>query len=100
MRSGNYLLLDLDGWRDLSADADYTISVTADAEQLRTRLIDRRIQTGVEKEAAVRFVDFSDMPNVTLCLEKTKQADLQLRMDATGDYYRIGDIMAERELIQ
>ena len=97
---GNYLLLDLDGWRDLSADADYTISVTADAEQLRTRLIDRRIQTGVEKEAAERFVDFSDMPNVTLCLEKTKQADLQLRMDATGDYCKIGEIMAERELIQ
>ncbi len=85
---GNYLLLDQDGWRDVSADADYTISVTAEAEMLRTRLIDRRIKTGVEKNAAVRFVDFSDMPNVYLCLEKTKPADLQLRIDATGDYHK------------
>ncbi len=27
---GNYLLLDEDGWRDISAYADYTISITAD----------------------------------------------------------------------
>ena len=49
---GNYLLLDADGWRDLSSFADYTISVQSEEELLRTRLIDRRIKTGVEKEAA------------------------------------------------
>lgn len=84
---GNYLLLDEDGWRDLSACADYTISITADEALLRSRLIERRIKTGVEREPATRFVDFSDMPNVRLCLEKTMKADLSLRIDAAGDFY-------------
>ena len=84
---GNYLLLDEDGWRDLSSCADYTVSVTADENLLRARLIDRRIKTGVERDAAVRFVDFSDMPNVRLCLEKSKPADLRLRIDEYGEYH-------------
>ena len=77
---GNYLLLDEDGWRDLSAYADYTVSIAAEEPLLRARLISRRIKTGVEAEAAARFVDFSDMPNVRLCLEKTMRADLTLRL--------------------
>lgn len=83
---GNYLLLDEDGWRDLAAYADYTVSISADESLLRARLIRRRIKTGVETEAAVRFVDFSDMPNARLCLEKTMKADLRLRLDENGDY--------------
>ena len=83
---GNYLLLNEDGWRDLKKIADYTISVTAEESFLRSRLIDRRIKTGTEREEAVRFVDFSDMPNVRLCLEKTLPADLRLRLDSGGEY--------------
>ena len=83
---GNYLLLDEDGWRDLSAFADYTVSVQAQEETLRSRLIDRRVKTGVDREAAERFVDFSDMPNVRLCLSRTLPADLRLRVSADGDY--------------
>lgn len=83
---GNYLLLDLDGWRELSAYADYTISLSADEGLLRERLIARRIATGVQKEAAEKFVDFSDMANVRLCLENTGKADLELEVthDGTG----------------
>ena len=87
MLEGNYLMLDADGWRDLSAFADYTVFIRAGEEFLRRRLIDRRIRTGVEKEAAVRFVDFSDMPNVRLCLEHSLPADLQLRIDDRGEYH-------------
>lgn len=83
---GNYLLLDEEGWRDLANYADYTISIGADETLLRRRLIDRRIKTGVEAEAATRFVDFSDMPNVRLCLEKTRKADCQLWIDGDGEY--------------
>lgn len=82
---GNYLLLDKDGWRDLKAFADYTVSVRADESILRARLIDRRIKTKVDRERAVRFVDFSDMPNVRLCLEKTLPADLRLLIGPDGD---------------
>ena len=84
---GNYLLLDETGWRDLAGYADYSLSISADESLLRTRLIDRRVQTGVEPETAIRFVDFSDMPNVRLCLKKTRKADLRLWMDETGDYH-------------
>ncbi len=86
---GNYLLLDEEGWRGLKAYADYTVSVRAEEGFLRTRLIDRRIKTGVGETEAVRFVDFSDMPNVRLCLEKTMPADLTLRLDSDGDYHRL-----------
>lgn len=84
---GNYLLLDEDGWRDLAVFADYTISIQAEEGLLRSRLIERRIKTGVSEEAAVRFVDFSDMPNVRLCLEKTMPADLRMSLDIDGDYF-------------
>ena len=83
---GNYLLLDEEGWRDLAAYADYTVSVSAGEELLRDRLIDRKIHTGVTEDAAVRFVDYSDMPNVRLCLAKSVPADLRLRLDDSGDY--------------
>lgn len=84
---GNYLLLDEDGWRGLKEYADYTVSVRAEEALLRERLIDRRIKTGVERDAAIRFVDFSDMPNVRICLTKTGQADLELTVDKDGDYH-------------
>ena len=85
---GNYLLLDMDGWRDLAVYADYTISVRADEEMLRERLIDRRMKTGVSRDESVRFVDFSDMPNVRMCLEHSLPADLQLEIDNEGEYIR------------
>ena len=75
---GNYLLLDADGWRDLSRYADYTISLTADEEMLRSRLIRRKMKTGMSREDAERFVASSDMPNVRLCLDKTMKTELEL----------------------
>ena len=83
---GNYLLLDADGWRELRRYADCTVQIGADENMLRSRLIDRRMKTGVEEAAAIRFVDFSDMPNVRLCLRSSMPADLQLWMDGDGDY--------------
>ena len=87
---GNYLLLEEAGWRDLAGYADYTISVSAEECLLRSRLIERKICTGADAEKAERFVDFSDMPNVHLCLQKTGKADLSLRIDAAGDYHLEG----------
>lgn len=84
---GNYLLLEEPGWSGLKKYADYTVSVSAEENILRKRLIDRRIKTGVDPEAAVGFVDFSDMPNVRLCLRETAPADLELRIDSAGDYH-------------
>ena len=83
---GNYLLLDEEGWRDLKSFADYTVSIRAGEDLLRARLIDRRMKTGVDRAHATRFVDFSDMPNARLCLQKTLPADLRLSIGPDGDY--------------
>ncbi len=86
---GNYLLLDEEGWRDLHQLADYTISITADTATLRQRLIDRKTASnGLTQEKAAAFVDFSDLYNARLCLEKMLPADLQLRMLASGEYIK------------
>ena len=66
------------GKNDDQQYADYMISIRADEGLLRKRLIDRSIKTGVPEEAAVRFVDFSDMQNVRICLGKRKPANLEL----------------------
>lgn len=86
---GNYLLLDLDGWKDLRTFADYTVSIRAGEGMLRERLIARRIKTGVAEDEAARFVDFSDMPNVRLCLCRSIPADLRLEIDELGEYREI-----------
>ena len=85
---GNYLLLDTDGWNDLSYFADYTISLTADEPLLRKRLIERRIACGHPKEKSAEFVDFSDMANVRLCLTHSKKADLMLSIAENGEIAR------------
>ena len=87
---GNYLLLDQDGWRDISEYADYTISMTAEPQMLRKRLIDRKTASGNTREKAEKFVDFSDMANVRVCLEHSKKADMELRIDASGNLHRSG----------
>ena len=79
---GNYLLLDMDGWNRLRDMADYTISITANEAMLRKRLIDRKMKSGNDIESATRFVDYSDMANVRLCLEKTVKADMVLEASA------------------
>lgn len=81
---GNYLLLDEDGWDELSDMADYTISIKADQDMLRDRLVDRKEKSGNTRSKAEQFVDFSDMRNVRLCLEHTKKADMELFVKADG----------------
>ena len=83
---GNYLLLDLPGWRDLKQYADYTISILADPAFLRNRLIERKKLTVPREEDAVHFVDCSDMKNVELCLTRSQKADLELWLKENNDY--------------
>ena len=77
---GNYLLLDEEGWTDIADFADYTVSITANPEMLKERLLARKKASGASDDDAERFVSFSDMANVKLCLEKTKSANLELML--------------------
>lgn len=85
---GNYLLLDEEGWRDLAALADYTIRIDADIEDLRTRLVDRKEKSGSGSthEAAVQFVEYSDLHNARECLTKSLPADLVLSLHSDDTY--------------
>ncbi|MBQ8094801.1 MAG: nucleoside/nucleotide kinase family protein [Clostridia bacterium] len=86
MLEGNYLLLDLPGWRELHRYADYTIRIDAEPSMLRQRLIDRKTASGMPVEKARHFVDFSDLPNARLCLERSLPADLTLHLCEDDDY--------------
>lgn len=81
---GNYLLLNEDGWRELHELADYTIFLRADEDMLKERLIARKEASGNSRKQAEDFVNFSDMRNVHICLNKSLEADLVLWVDDDG----------------
>ncbi len=83
---GNYLLLDMDGWRELADFADYTIMIRAEENTLKKRLTARRIASGHPAEEAESFVEYSDMYNARLCMEYSKTADLMLTLNNDGSY--------------
>ena len=78
---GNYLLLNRQGWDELSKMADYTIFIKADEKLLRNRLIERKALSGNSTSDATSFVDFSDMVNVRTCLQESKPADLVINVE-------------------
>ena len=82
---GNYLLLDEDGWRDLSDYADYTIFISADEDMLRSRLVERKAKN-TPIEQAKEFVEKSDMRNAIEVLHSSKKADLNLRVNSDSEY--------------
>ena len=82
---GNYLLLDEEGWRDLSSYADYTIFISAGADMLRQRLVERKTKN-TPLAAAKEFVEKSDMRNAIEVLENSKKADLNLCINSRDEY--------------
>lgn len=74
---GNYLLLEEEGWRDLRRFADVTVKMSADEELLRKRLIDRHYKSGKSLEEAAAFVEFSDLANARVCLQRSGKADIE-----------------------
>ena len=83
---GNYLLLDEPGWRDLHLLADYTVRILADEQDLRERLVQRKAASGISREAAEQFVEFSDLWNVREVMAHFLPADLTLRLLPDGAY--------------
>lgn len=93
---GNYLLLNYDGWEKLSSYADYTILINAEENMLKERLVSRRIASGHSEDDAEEFVEFSDMYNARLCLDRSKEADLILKLNPDDSYSKqIGRLSGE-----
>ena len=83
---GNYLLLNDEGWNKLKDYADYSVKITADEKILRKRLLNRKIMCGNDYDKAVKFVDYSDMYNVRICLERSSVADLTIKLNDDDSY--------------
>ena len=73
---GNYLLLRMPGWQELKSFADYTVLLKVNEKLARERLIARKMSGGLNREAAVRHVETSDLRNFRLVAECSGEANL------------------------
>ncbi|KAG0648002.1 uridine kinase [Hyphodiscus hymeniophilus] len=75
---GNYLLLEEDGWSDVSPLVDLRIFIDVDLAIARERLARRHVAAGIEQtlEDALRRVDRNDYLNGRLIKDKLVQFDL------------------------
>lgn len=84
---GNWLLLKDEGWRELASYCDLSIFIHASPDDLRGRLIDRKIRGGLTPQQAGDFYAATDGPNVTRVLQDSRQADIMLEMTSDGSYH-------------
>jgi len=80
---GNWLLLDSPGWH---LPGDMRIFIDADEALLRSRLIARKIRGGSTPAEAEAHYLRTDGPNIRLCRECRRAADLTLVMTGDGKY--------------
>lgn len=83
---GNWLLLDEEPWTDLKNLADFTVSIRADAAQLKDRLVARKMAGGSLREEAEEWYKHTDGPNITRYLQHTQKADAELEMTGEGKF--------------
>ena len=75
---GNYLLLDEEPWKDLASLFDFSIFVDAQREELERRLVQRWRDHGRPDDAARKWIETNDLPNVDRVLRARRKADLVL----------------------
>ncbi|MEQ8480920.1 MAG: nucleoside/nucleotide kinase family protein [Hoeflea sp.] len=75
---GNYLLLDRPPWQDMADLFDMTVMLTAPAEVLRSRLIQRWIDHNLAEADAFARAMHNDIPNAELVLHASRPADITL----------------------
>ncbi len=73
---GNYLLLDEEPWTQLAPLFDYSVFIDVPEPELDRRLVERWREHGREPQAARRWIDGNDMPNIRRVLAKRRPADL------------------------
>lgn len=78
MVEGNYLLLDESNWRDLAAQWDLSIFINTPLPILRSRLVQRWLDFGLDQDAAIRRAECNDLPNARRVLQNRLAADLVL----------------------
>ncbi len=82
---GNYLLLDQPPWSHLSDFFDLTIFVSASAETLRERLIQRWLDHDHDRTQAEARANGNDIPNAMLVLENSTDANIIFRIPSDNN---------------
>ena len=77
---GNYVLLDEDGWRDLSKLAALTIFVECDESFARKRVLARLERGGRSPEDALRHYEFNDFRNWERVMQQRVECDVVLKV--------------------
>ncbi|MFW2513335.1 nucleoside/nucleotide kinase family protein [Demequina sp. SO4-13] len=80
---GNYLLSTTDGWPEVGQLLDEVWYVDVDVDELRRRLVERRIGHGHPLGAAREWVESVDLPNARFVVEQRERADLIIRLAPT-----------------
>ncbi|WEX12029.1 nucleoside triphosphate hydrolase [Chelativorans sp. AA-79] len=75
---GNYLLLDEEPWNTLDAMFDFTVYLHVPRAELERRLVERWERHGREREAARRWIDTNDLPNIDRVAGCRRTADMVL----------------------
>ena len=78
---GNYLMFDRPGWRELVANWDACLFLDASPEELRTRLIQRWLEHGLDRDEAKRRTETNDMPNALSVLSARLHPPVELTPD-------------------
>ena len=77
---GNYVLLDEEGWRDLSKLAALTIFVECDESLARERVLARLQRGGRSPEDALRHYEFNDLRNWERVMQHRVDCDIVLKV--------------------
>jgi pantothenate kinase len=77
---GNYVLLDDEGWRDLSRLAALTIFVECDESFARERVLARLQRGGRSAEDALRHYEFNDLRNWERVMQQRVESDIVLKV--------------------
>lgn len=83
---GNWLLLKEAGWMDLIEKCDYSVFIAAKEEDLKDRLIQRKVKGGSTQESAEQFYEKSDCKNIIRLMNSHWQPDTLLNMKKDGSY--------------
>lgn len=76
---GNYLCLDLPGWRDLAPLWSLSLRLDVPIDVLEARLLARWVDHGLDPQAARQRAMGNDLPNARACIDHALPTDLTLQ---------------------
>ena len=75
---GNYLLLDIEPWRELGPHFDMTVRLDVPMGELKERLLERWRKLGLSEQSAERRVLGNDLLNAEQVLKQSRKAEFSI----------------------